>query len=127
MLTKVPEGPGDNVLTTPTTPAKPPSQALLEQKSSHHPSEHLDYAPPHQPDHEDVEQPTHKSKRHDDIFAYKNKLIGWDGPVWCSRYGRFENQEDAAMDDGYKFAGQVTHQGYFIIRDVLKSNPTGTS
>lgn len=24
---------------------------------------------------------------------------GWDGPVWCSRFGRFENKEDAIADD----------------------------
>lgn len=35
-----------------------------------------------------------------DILAYEDSWVGWDGPVWCSRFGRFENQEDAARDDG---------------------------
>lgn len=50
-------------------------------------------------------------KRYQDVLAYEDKWIGWDGPVWCSRYGRFENQEDAAADDGYRIKGGIPHEG----------------
>jgi hypothetical protein len=36
----------------------------------------------------------------DPIFEGQDDWVGWAGPVWCSRYGRFESQEDAARDDG---------------------------
>lgn len=52
-------------------------------------------------------------KRYQDVLAYEDKWIGWDGPVWCSRYGRFENQEDAAADDGYKIKGGAPHESEF--------------
>jgi len=56
--------------------------------------------------------PAHEQpKKYEDILAYEDKWVGWDGPVWCSRYGRFENQEDAAADHGYKSIGQIPHQG----------------
>lgn len=35
----------------------------------------------------------------------------WDSPVWCSRFARFENREDAAVDDGYTIKGQPPYQG----------------
>lgn len=47
-------------------------------------------------------------------IADEDSWIGWDGPVWCSRYGRFENQEDASADDGYTVKGQPPHQGESI-------------
>ncbi len=47
-------------------------------------------------------------------IADEDSWIGWDGPVWCSRYGRFENQEDASADDGYIVKGQPLHQGESI-------------
>jgi len=59
--------------------------------------------------------PNHKSGK--DILAYEDKWIGWDGPVWCSRYGRFENKEDASADDGYSIKGQPPHQGRSIIHE----------
>lgn len=37
----------------------------------------------------------------DNIPADDRARVHWDGRVWCSRFGRFENQEDAAHDDGY--------------------------
>jgi hypothetical protein len=37
-------------------------------------------------------EPNHEPEKED-------ILESWDGPVWDSRYGRFENQEDAAADD----------------------------
>lgn len=111
MLTKVPETPGDDVLITPETPTQQPSKALPEEKSTRQPSQHPAYPPPHQPIHEDIDQPNQQPKRYEDILAYEDKWVGWDGPVWCSRYGRFENQEDAAADDGYKSVGQVPHTG----------------
>lgn len=50
-------------------------------------------------------------KCYKDVLAYEDKWIGWDGPVWCKRYGRFENVDDAAKDDGFDSSGQVHHQG----------------
>lgn len=114
MLTKVPEGTGDDAVISPATSTEQPLKALPEEKSTHQPSKHLDYPPPHQPLHQDIDQPTHQPKRYEDVLAYEDKWIGWDGPVWCSRYGRFENQEDAAADDGYKSVGQVPHAGTHI-------------
>lgn len=38
-------------------------------------------------------EPDHKSEKSED------SLRSWDGPVWDSRYGRFESQEDVAVDD----------------------------
>ena len=49
-----------------------------------------DRAPPAQPTETEPEQ---KSEDSDDSLA------SWDGPVWDSRYGRFESQEDVAIDD----------------------------
>lgn len=72
-----------------------PSQALPKSEASKH----------HAPEH----------KRYQDVLAYEDKWLGWDGPVWCSRYGRFENQEDAAADDGYKIKGGVPHEGMSYI------------
>ena len=37
----------------------------------------------------------------ENIPANDDAQVDWDGPVWCSRFGRFEDQEDAAHDDGY--------------------------
>lgn len=111
MLTKVPEAPGDDVVITPETPTQQPSKASPEEESTPQFSQNPAYPPPHQPIHEDTDQPTQQPKRYEDILAYEDKWIGWDGPVWCSRYGRFENQEDAAADDGYKSVGQVHHTG----------------
>ena len=54
--------------------------------------------------------PTHEQKNFRDILSYEDKWIGWDGPVWCNRYGRFENKTQAAEDDGYKSDGSVVHQ-----------------
>ncbi|KAL2045557.1 hypothetical protein N7G274_001985 [Stereocaulon virgatum] len=48
--------------------------------------------------------------RYQEILAYEDKWIGWDGPVWCKRYGRFENQEDAAIDDGFKLKPKEGHE-----------------
>lgn len=56
---------------------------------------------PFPPPHSVSETPKNPS----DILAYEDKWIGWDGPVWCSRYGRFENKTDAARDDGYTKQG----------------------
>lgn len=53
--------------------------------------------------------PTHEKKDFRDILSYEDKWIGWDGPVWCKRYGRFENKEQAAEDDGYKLNHQSMH------------------
>lgn len=58
---------------------------------------------------------TPNPKSYQDILAYEDKWIGWDGPVWCKRYGRFENREDASADDGYSIKGQPPHQGRSII------------
>lgn len=58
-------------------------------------------------------------KSYKDILAYEDKWIGWDGPVWCARYGRFEDADDAAKDDGFESAGQVHHQGKF--RNIVSS------
>lgn len=55
-------------------------------------------------------EPTQPQKNYHDILAYEDKWIGWDGPVWCNRYGRFENKEQAAEHDGYK---AVTHQSTY--------------
>jgi len=52
-------------------------------------------------------------KNYREVLAYEDKWIGWDGPVWSKRYGRFENADDAAKDDGYKASGQLHHQGTF--------------
>lgn len=57
-----------------------------------------------------AEEPTLSQKNYHDTLAYEDKWIGWDGPVWCKRYGRFENKEQAAEDDGYK---PVTHQSIY--------------
>lgn len=57
---------------------------------------------------------TQTPKTYQDTLAYEDKWIGWDGPVWCSRYGRFENKEDAAVDDGYIIKGAPPHQGTSI-------------
>jgi len=55
--------------------------------------------------------PAHTQKDFRDILSYEDKWIGWDGPVWCKRYGRFENKEQAAEDDGYKHDSPVGHRG----------------
>jgi len=63
-------------------------------------------------------------KNYKDVLAYEDKWVGWDGPVWCKRYGRFENADDAARDDGFESSGQVHHQGkfynlvYFTLADI---------
>ncbi len=57
-----------------------------------------------------TEAPTHEKKNFRDILSYEDKWIGWDGPVWCKRYGRFENKEQAAEDDGYKLNSAVNHE-----------------
>jgi len=49
-------------------------------------------------------------KDYREVLAYEDKWIGWDGPVWCKRYGRFEEADDAAKDDGFRSSGQVHHQ-----------------
>lgn len=54
--------------------------------------------------------PTHNYR---DRLSYQDKWIGWDGPVWCNRYGRFENKEQAAEDDGYKSDSPAPHQGTY--------------
>ena len=124
MLTNIPEGPGnDDAVITPNTPTEQPSNVLPEHKSSHQPSHHNAYPPPHQPMHQDTVDPTHQPKKYQDILAYEDKWIGWDGPVWCSRYGRFENREDAAADDGYKSVGQVHHQGMSMLRSTRRPVP----
>lgn len=61
---------------------------------------------------------THEARSYQDNLAYEDKWIGWDGPVWCSRYGRFENQEDASVDDGYNIKGQPPHQGISIRSNI---------
>lgn len=53
--------------------------------------------------------PTHEQKDFRDILSYEDKWIGWDGPVWCNRYGRFENKAQAAEDDGYMSDNAVVH------------------
>lgn len=60
---------------------------------------------------------TPNQKSYKDILAYEDKWIGWDGPVWYSRYGRFENKEDASADDGYSIKGQPPHQSRSIIHE----------
>lgn len=117
MLSKVPEGAGDEgVAITPNTPTEQqPSKPSSKEQSTPQHSQHAAYPPPHQPLHQDTDHPTQQPKRYEDILAYEDKWIGWDGPVWCARYGRFENQEDAAADDGYKSVGQVHHQGVLHI------------
>ncbi len=55
--------------------------------------------------------PKHEQRNYQDILSYEDKWIGWDGPVWCNRYGRFENKAQAAEDDGYTPESAVTHQG----------------
>ena len=55
--------------------------------------------------------PTYEQKDFREILSYEDKWIGWDGPVWCSRYGQFENKEQAAADDGYKSNSPVAHRG----------------
>ena len=60
-----------------------------------------------------IEYMSHVPKTNQGLLAHEDKWTGWDGPVWCSRYGRFENQEDASADDGYSIKGQPPHQGRF--------------
>ena len=55
--------------------------------------------------------PTHEEKNFRDILSYEDKWIGWDGLVWCKRYGRFENKAQAAEDDGYESDSPVIHRG----------------
>ena len=43
--------------------------------------------------------PPVQSKKIGPIYESGNILEPWDGPVWDSRYGRFESQEDVAADD----------------------------
>ena len=126
MLSKVPDSAGDNdVAVAPDTPTpQQPTKTSSEEKSTPHTSQHATYPPPHQPTHQDTDDPTQQPKRYEDILAYEDKWIGWDGPVWCARYGRFENQEDAAADDGYKSVGQVHHQGTYYTQI---SNPLDSS
>lgn len=115
MLTKVPEGAGDGgvaITSDPPTELKQSKTTPAETSTPQH-SQHPTYPPPHQPIHQDTEHPTQQPKRYEDVLAYEDKWIGWDGPVWCARFGRFENQEDAAADDGYKSVGQVHHQGKY--------------
>ena len=50
-------------------------------------------------------EPNHESEKED-------ILKSWDGPVWDSRYGRFENQEDAAADDR---KGTSHHSFHFVV------------
>lgn len=66
--------------------------------------------PPTAPKTTPMAAPTHEQKNFRDILSYEDKWIGWDGPVWCNRYGRFENKEQAAEDDGYKFDNPVVHK-----------------
>lgn len=63
---------------------------------------------------------TPKPKTYQDILAYEDKWIGWDGPVWCSRYGRFEKKEDASADDGYSVKAQPAHHGK--VKSCLESS-----
>lgn len=44
-------------------------------------------------------QPIQKLESQEGAPAQGHKSDGWDGPVWCSRFGRFENKEDAIADD----------------------------
>lgn len=52
-----------------------------------------------------------------DPYGYEDEWDGWDGPIWCSRYGRFESQKDARRDDGDKYAmrSENPYQGMFFI------------
>ena len=34
-----------------------------------------------------------------DNLSFEDKRIGWDGPVWCNRYGRFGNKAQTSEDD----------------------------
>lgn len=63
-------------------------------------------------------KPEHKDFR--DVLSYEDKWVGWDGPVWCKRYGRFENKDQAAEDDGYKTNSAVVRQGK---NDLTLSKP----
>lgn len=44
-------------------------------------------------------QPIQKLESKEGAPAQAHTSVGWDGPVWCSRFGRFENKEDAIADD----------------------------
>ena len=44
-------------------------------------------------------QPIQKLESQEGTPTQGHKSDGWDGPVWCSRFGRFENKEDAIADD----------------------------
>ena len=57
--------------------------------------------------------PSQGNKNFKDLYGYEDEWDGWDGPIWCSRYGRFESQKDAAFDDddGYTMRSQNPYKG----------------
>ena len=44
-------------------------------------------------------EPIQKLGGKEGVPAQAHNSGGWDGPVWGSRFGRFENKEDAIADD----------------------------
>ncbi len=68
-----------------------------------------------------------ESKMNPDLSTREIDWTHWDGPVWCSRYGRFENQEDASADDGYTVKGQPPHQGTSLNQTNIPPSPLTTS
>ena len=42
---------------------------------------------------------SHKPESGADVANHEREDGYWDGPIWCSRFGRFEKQEDAIADD----------------------------
>ncbi len=95
-------------IVAPNAPEQPPQSTTKVNRNGATPSQPTptQTAPPNMP----TEAPTHEQKDYHDILAYEDKWIGWDGPVWCKRYGRFENKEQAAEDDGYKPNSDAIHQ-----------------
>lgn len=115
------------------TPANGTSS--IEQPQSKGPEGTKDFkwdtrpGPPHQPSltpdpvFPKTEAPEHK--RYQEVLAYEDKWIGWDGPVWSKRYGRFENQVNAAADDGYSIKGGVPDEGMSCQRSRSKPMSLG--
>ena len=90
------------------------SGGTIDSGSQKEPKMHGIYNHPAKPKNP-IEEITETKKN---VLAYQDTRIGWDGPIWCSRYGRFENQEDASADDGYTVLGQPAHQGRSILLHI---------
>ncbi len=82
-----------------------------DMKSLPHPPESAAIAQPTSDTTTPAAAPTHEPWNFRDNLAYEDKWLGWDGPVWCNRFGRFEDKAQAAEDDGHTAQSPAAHLG----------------